>query len=48
MAKVFAQRSIVFTPDALDVLADSFVVDTELLPSKSDMSRRYTEAYLSK
>jgi hypothetical protein len=47
MAKVFAQRSIVCTPDALDVLADSFV-DTKLLPSKPDMSQLYTEAYLSK
>jgi hypothetical protein len=47
MAKVFAQRSIMFTSDALDVLADSFV-DTKLLPSKPDMSQLYTEAYLSK
>ena len=47
MAKAFAQRSIVFTPDAMDKLADAFV-DTELLPSKSDMSQLYTEAYLSK
>jgi len=43
MAKVFAQRSIVFTPDTLDVLTDSFV-DTKLLPSKPDMSQHYTEA----
>jgi hypothetical protein len=47
MAKVFAQRSILLTPDALDVLTDSFV-DIKLLPSKPDMSRLYTEAYLLK
>ena len=47
MARVFAQRSLVSTPDALDVAADSFV-DTKLLPSKPDMTQLYTEAYLSK
>jgi hypothetical protein len=47
MAKVFAQRSIVFTPDALDVPGDAFV-DPQLLPSRPDMSQPCTEAYLSK
>jgi aliphatic sulfonates family ABC transporter substrate-binding protein len=36
-----------FQPKALDVLATSFV-ETELLPSKPDMSKLLTEAYLPK
>jgi ABC-type nitrate/sulfonate/bicarbonate transport system substrate-binding protein len=36
-----------FNPKALEILADAFV-DTKLLPSKPDMSKLYTEAYLSK
>jgi hypothetical protein len=36
-----------FNPKALDVLATSFV-DTKLLPSKPDMSKLLTEAYLPK
>jgi hypothetical protein len=47
MAKVSAQRSIVFTPDALEELTESFV-DTKLLPSKRYIFDLYTEAYLSK
>jgi NitT/TauT family transport system substrate-binding protein len=36
-----------FSPKALDVLAASFV-DTHALPSKPDMSKLFTEAYLPK